>query len=254
MTQTQQLWLDASANLELARGEVHVWRVCLQQSCAAVQPLLNILSSDEQLRASKYYFQRDRERFVLTRGMLRIILSRYINLAPGQISFSHNQYGKPAISSAAKNSPLRFNVSHSNRLALFAVMYEREVGVDLEWVRDDFASLELAERFFSPAEVTALRALPTGARTNAFFECWTRKEAYVKACGRGLSYPLHRFTVSLTPDTPAALLSTDDNPCEASRWSIINLCPAAGYRAALAVEAPPPRLYCWQAPRVGSSL
>jgi 4'-phosphopantetheinyl transferase len=143
---------------------------------------------------------------------------------------------------------LRFNASHSNALALYAVAREREVGIDLEFVREDFAGFEIAERFFSPREVSALRALPEGERVEAFFDCWVRKEAYIKARGEGLSHPLHTFTVSLTPGEPAALLHTEGDSREAARWSLVGLYPCEGYRAALASEGGPPSLSCWRWP------
>ena len=243
----QNHWLEAPAHPTLTGSDVHVWRVRLRQVRPLFRTLLNILSPPEQLRAGKYHFQSDCEQFVLARGMLRVILSRYLNIEPGQILFSHNQYGKPAVSPDDTTS-LRFNASRSNWYALLAVAHGREVGVDIEWVRHDLASLEVADHFFSPAEVTALRALPTHERINAFFDCWTRKESYIKALGRGLSQPLHTFTVSLTPGEPAALLSVDEELGEASRWSLIELFPGAGYRASLAVEGAPPKISCWQAP------
>jgi len=247
MTQHRQLWLDAPARPLLADGEVHVWRSFLDKDRSAVQSLLEFLSPDEQKRAGKFHFQRDREHFVVARGMLRSILGRYLNVTPQQLGFTYNQYGKPALNRATAADLLRFNVSHSHGLALFAITPGREIGVDLEQVRADFVSLELAERFFSPAEVATLRALPPDARMTAFFNCWTRKEAYIKARGEGLSHPLHRFTVSLSSGEPASLLSTDDEPDAAARWSLVELFPAECYRAALAIEGGRPLLRCWQA-------
>ena len=245
MDQHQQLWLDAPKRLTLPDDEVHVWRAYLDQDRLTVQTSLAILSPDERERASRFYFQRDREHFVIARGALRIILSRYVNLSPRQIRFAYNRYGKPSLSREASDD-LRFNISHAHGIAVYAVTRGREVGIDVEWVRKDFASLEIAERFFSPTEVSMLRALPPNLRTAAFFNCWTRKEAYIKARGEGLSQPLDRFTVSLALGAPALLLSTDDDPREASRWSLMELFPQKGYRAALAVEGGTPLLRYWQ--------
>jgi 4'-phosphopantetheinyl transferase len=248
MTLSQQLWLEPPARPALTEGEAHVWRSYLDQDRPTVQALLEFLSPDEQARAGRFYFQKDREHFIVARGVLRVILGRYLNLAPWQLRFAHNQYGKPALSREVDDGRLRFNVSHSHGLALFALTSGRDIGVDLERVRADFASLELAQRFFSPVEVAALQMLSPAAQIIAFFNCWTRKEAYIKARGEGLSYQLHRFTVSLGDGEPA-LLSTDDEPGEAARWSLIELYPAEDYRAALAVEGARPLLRCWQVSR-----
>ncbi len=205
-----------------------------------------LLSTDEQQRASRFHFQRDRNHFVLARGILRTILSRYLNVSPDQIVFSFSEYGKPALSLEMDDRTLRFNVTHSHDIALYAVTRGREIGIDIELVREDFASLEIAEHFFSPTEVSMLYSLPHASRAKAFFDCWTRKEAYIKARGEGLSYPLHKFTVSLDPQSPTGLLSVDDDPSQAARWTLVELLAGQGYRAALAVEGNPPVLRCWQ--------
>jgi 4'-phosphopantetheinyl transferase len=241
----QQLWLGAPAGqTRLAGDEVHVWRADLNLEGSLLRELWETLSPDERLRAGKFYFQRDRDHFVVARGRLRDILSRYAGTTAGLLRFSYDRYGKPSLigETGGDDKPLRFNVSHSNGVALYAVTTGREVGVDVEFVREDFASLEIAERFFSRHEVAALRAVAAGARASAFFDCWTRKEAYIKGRGEGLSHPLHLFTVSLAPGQPAALLCTEDDAEEAARWSLVQLFPGAGYRAALAVQGAPPTL------------
>ncbi len=248
MDAPQQPWPDAPESPTLAEGEVHVWRVCLRRDEAALRELLETLSPDERERGDRFHFRRDREHFIAARGALRAILGRYVGVAPGLLRFSYDGYGKPALSGAPGGDALRFNLSHSNGLALYAVTRGREVGIDLEFVREDFAGFDIAERFFSTREVSALRALPPAARASAFFDCWTRKEAYIKALGEGLSHPLHAFTVSLTPGEPAALLYTDDDPQEAARWSLVELLPGEGYRAALAVEGVTTPLRYWRWP------
>ena len=247
VSRDEQSWVSPPENLAAAAGEVHVWRARLDQDEATLLRLARLLSADERARARKFYFRRDRDHFVAARGALRTILGRYAATPPELLCFSYNEYGKPALSGGG---PLRFNASHSNGVALYAVTAGREVGVDLEFVRADFAGVEIAESFFSRREVSALRALPPGALTDAFFDCWTRKEAYIKARGEGLSHPLERFTVSLAPGEPAALLCTDDDPREAARWSLVRLPPGEGFRAALAVEGgmPTVRRWRWSAP------
>lgn len=249
----QHLWLEGPERPLLRDGEVHVWRAGLEPGGAALRRLWEILSADERQRADRFHFRKDREHFVTARGVLREILGRYTGATPPSLRFSYDSFGKPSLSDPARSAeaggtPLRFNVSHSGGVALYAVAAGREVGVDIEFVREDFAGLDVARNFFSPHEVAALSALPVAERATAFFDCWTRKEAYIKARGMGLSHPLHLFTVSLTPGRPAALLRTDDDPEEAARWSLVELFPGEGYRAALAFEGEVSALRCWRWP------
>lgn len=187
-----------------------------------------------------------------------MILSRYLDAKPDHLRFCYNPFGKPALTEPQGAGALRFNMSHSDDLALYAVTSGQEVGVDIEHLRDDFASEQIAERFFSPREVAMLHAVPLNMRTRGFFNCWTRKEAYIKARGEGLSLPLDGFDVTLTPGEPAALLSVreskpevgdviaGDNELEASRWSLRELRPGAGYAGAIAVQGHDWQLKCWQ--------
>lgn len=242
----QDLWRRAPKCPVLENGEVHVWRLCLDQPSATVQMLSDSLTQDEKQRAAKYYFKKDRQHFMVVRGALREILSRYLGVLPDQLRFSCNDYGKPALDGSARDPQLRFNLSHSNGLALYALTKGREIGVDVEFMRQDFATPVIAESFFSPMEVSMLRAVPPQLQTTAFFNCWTRKEAYVKARGEGLSHPLHQFAVSLVPGEPALLLSTDNDPQEATKWSLTDLSPWPNYVAAIAVEGRLPTLHYWQ--------
>jgi 4'-phosphopantetheinyl transferase len=152
---------------------------------------------------------------------------------------AYNEYGKPAVSDDQNNRALNFNLSHSAELILYAVTRGRDVGVDVEYIREDFATLEIAEHFFSKDEVAALKSLPTDQITMGFFNCWSRKEAYIKAKGMGVSYPLDRFTVSLTPGESPALLKVDDDIREVARWKMYELKPGAGYAAAMIATKPP---------------
>jgi len=232
----------------LGHDEVHVWRAALDQTASRIQSFLHTLAADERARAERFYLERDREHFVVARGVLRAVLGWYLNRAPECLSFCYGSHGKPALAGDSGGDAIRFNVSHSGGVALYAVTRGREVGIDLERIRFDVAVAEIAERFFSRGEIAMLRALPTEAQRQAFFRCWTRKEAYIKARGEGLSLPLDQFDVSLAPGEPAELLRTRRDPSEASRWSIEELIPAPGYVAALAVEARGWRLTCWQWP------
>jgi 4'-phosphopantetheinyl transferase len=232
--------------MELEGDEVHVWRARSYQPPSLVQSLWRILSADERERAERFHFQRDRERFIVTRGFLRTILSRYLDVPPDQLCFCYSSYGKPTLAGESNRRALRFSLSHSHELALYAVTCGREVGIDIEYVHAKWGTVHVAERFFSPREVIILRSLPASMQTGGFFNCWTRKEAYVKARGEGLSFPLDQFDVSLVPGEPAVLVSTAGDPQEASRWSLRELYPAQGYAAALAVEGHGWQLVCWE--------
>lgn len=248
MVPSQDKWNPPPRRLILEREAVHVWRVSLAQPRSRIQTFLHLLTPDERARAEAYHFQHDRERFIAARGALRTILARYLRITPEQLCFTYSRYGKPTLLEAMNGRGLRFNISHSHEMALCAVTRGREVGVDVEFIREDFASMDIAGRFFSQGEVAALRALPPGAQTPAFFNCWTRKEAYIKARGEGLSHPLDSFTVSVIPGAPARLLSTKNDPQEGSHWCLHELAAGAGYMAAIAVEGGPCRLDYWQWP------
>ena len=241
-------WLPPPADLTLSSDKVHVWRASLEVTASRVQTLQNTLATDELSRAERFYFEKDRKRFVVARGLLRAILSRYLSIEASQLRFCYSPYGKPALATTPGQDVLSFNVSHSHGLALYAVTRGREIGIDLERVRADLDCEQIAARFFSPRENAVLRALPTELKSKAYFNCWTRKEAYIKARGGGLSLPLDQFDVSLAPGEPAMLLNTSGDRQEATRWSLRALTPGPGYVAALAVEGHGWRFECWQWP------
>ena len=232
-------WGLTSVGDELGADEAHVWRAALDQPANVIAKLAPLLSEDEYQRAMRYYRPVDRDRFIVGRGILRKIISAYLALPPGQLQFTYNEYGKPAVSDDQNDRALNFNLSHSAELILYAVTIGRVVGIDIEYIREDFATLEIAEHFFSKDEVAVLKSLPTDQRTIGFFNCWSRKEAFIKAKGMGVSYPLDRFTVSLAPDGPPALLKVDDDNREVARWKMFELKPGVGYAAALIAAEPP---------------
>ena len=248
MTSLNPDWLTAPKNPVLEEDEIHVWLVCLERSAKERQSLFDILGDDERERAGRFHFDRDRARFVVAHAALRLILAMHLRQRPDQLRFRSNDYGKPALETNCVGGEdlLRFNLSHSEELALVAVGLGRAVGVDIEYIRADVAREQVAERFFSPREVSMLRALPANLQPQAFFNCWTRKEAYIKARGEGLSLPLEDFEVSLVPGERAALLSVRDNPQESARWSLRELDACQGYAAALAVEGHDWHLRCWR--------
>lgn len=242
------LWDVPPSYLRLGSHEVDVWRIRLDQPDPEVRRLLRTLTPDESDRAARFHYERDRNHFVVARGQLRYILGRYLEMEPAKLRFRYSSYGKPSLSSELTDVALRFNLSHSHGWALLAVAIGREVGVDIEHVRPEVAGERIAERFFSIREIKVLRALPVHLQAEAFFNCWTRKEAYIKARGEGLSFPLDKFDVSLVPGEPAALLRTRGDALEAERWALRDLESSTGYAAAIAVEGHMWQLRCWQGP------
>src|SRR6185295_9129337 len=203
--------------------------------CESTDEMNASLSRDEHHRAARFHFDRDRQRFLLAHASLRVILGRYLNVAPASLAFAQNEFGKPFLINP-EAAGFHFNLSHSEDLALVSVTREREVGVDIEFIRPSFATIDVAEHFFSVAEVYTLTGLDPDYRTQGFFNCWTRKEAYIKARGEGLSLALDSFDVSLAPDVPVALLQTRFDPSDVSRWSLHEIFPAPNYVAAIAIE------------------
>jgi 4'-phosphopantetheinyl transferase len=243
---TQDWTSRPGGNLLIAPSEVHVWRVPLDSPGAVLLPLATTLSLEERARAEKFFFDRDRNAYIAARGVLRQLLARYLGGQPSELQFGYESRGKPFLASPSIAQPLNFNVAHSRNIALLAFSAGPPVGVDVEFIRTDIASEEIAVRYFAPQEVAELRALPPEQRPEAFFLGWTRKEAYVKALGDGLQIPLASFCVSLTPGQPATLESADS-----SRWTLRNLSPGTGYAAALIAEGKNWNLRCfaWQAPQ-----
>jgi 4'-phosphopantetheinyl transferase len=231
------MWSQAPQALSLTSGEVHLWRARLEQppelETTLQENFLRALDQAERERASRFHFEKHRRRFILGRGFLRTLLARYLQTRPEDVSFSYGPYGKPALS--AEHHSLRFNASHSHELAVYAFAQGHEVGVDLEYIKKDLATEDIARHFFSAYEVETLSTLPEAERSAAFFRCWTRKEAYIKAIGTGLSHPLDEFDVTLAPGEHAALLRDHRDPDAPRRWSMFNL-ELGDYAGALAVQ------------------
>ena len=173
---------------------------------------------------------------MVARGALRVLLGHYLACDPRRVRFRKGAQGKPYLEEGSESRRISFNMSHSGKIALYALTPVREIGVDIELVRPHQPALELAERFFARGEVAALRVLPEREREGSFFACWTRKEAYLKATGMGLSTPLDRFEVSIDPDDTTVRLTIPSDPAEAARWSLHGLRLIGGYASALAVE------------------
>jgi 4'-phosphopantetheinyl transferase len=240
---------SARGDERLGADEVQVWLADLDRLPDAA--LAGSLSADERERGRRLRFDRDRRRFVAARGLLRGLLARHLGLEPGRLRFRYGATGKPFLAGA--DGP-RFNVSHSGGLALLAFAWGREVGVDVEQTRPVPEAETIARRYFSAREAAELARLPGSEREAAFFRCWTRKEAFIKATGEGLSRPLDAFDVTLAPGEPARLLRVAGEPEAACRYWLEDLSPGRGYAAALAVEGGPARVVCRRADESGEGI
>jgi 4'-phosphopantetheinyl transferase len=211
--------------------------VCYLRLCAApatLQQLRLVLNDEERGRADRFRFPLHRDQFVIARGALRHLLARFLSIAAGDVVFQYAPKGKPQ----CKTDPgMRFNLSHSGGMALYAFTRNREVGVDIEQHREMKDLEAIARRFFAAGEVEDLMSLAPEDRLDAFFRCWTRKEAFIKAVGDGLSLPLDSFRVSLLPDQPASMVDTP--PGQHEKWQLADVTPCTGYSAALVVENGP---------------
>src|SRR5882672_10062778 len=237
-TTAMSLTPSLPSSFQLASGEVHIWCASLGVPPETSARLYATLTPDERTRSARFQFERDQQRFIVARGVLRDLLGRYLQIQPGKIGFVYNAFGKPDLGSEF-GSRLKFNLSHSGGLAVIAIATASDVGVDLEYIRAQSDYADIALRFFSAAEVDHLNALPNHLYAEAFFSCWTKKEACLKACGEGLAIPLNSFSVPLTTDaahTPVELSVASKGIVAARRWSIYTLRPAPGYAGALAVE------------------
>lgn len=231
------LWGKPPAAPVQDAAEVHVWRASLDRPPEEIEAFRRSLSPDELHRAERFVFEDHRRRFIAGRGCLRSILARYLDMAPGGIRFEYSPHEKPQLAAShVTQTPLHFNFAHSEALALLAVTGIGPVGVDLERVRPDCPAEQIARHFFSDSEIARLGSLPSSERVTAFFRCWARKEAFIKAKGLGLSLPLDQFDVTLAPGEPASLTRTAWDPGEAAQWSMRALDAGPGFAAALAVR------------------
>lgn len=243
-TEDPRNWASSPDAFELDAHTVHVWRIPLDQPERCIEQLSAWLSADERDRAERFHFDRDRNRFVVGRAATRAILARCLKTTAGEVRFTYGPQGKPSLVNVPGPLTLYFNLAHSQALALLAVARDREVGVDVEAVRRLLNADQIVERFFSRREVDVYRHIAEPDRPEAFFRCWTRKEAYLKALGTGLSTPLDAFDVSLMADDPR-LLHVADHPEEVARWSMRELRPEPGYLAAIIAEGSDWSLSCW---------
>jgi 4'-phosphopantetheinyl transferase len=233
-------------NIGVPTGRVDVWSVRLDEPAKAGSAAA-VLSPDEIARASRFHFEKDRIHFTQCRSALRGLLADYLAIPAAEIRFEYLASGKPQLAAEQNPSGLQFNVSHSANMALIAVGSEHRLGIDIEKIRGDVDTAALAERFFSLRERTGLQALPEHLRVPGFFACWTRKEAFLKATGEGLSFPLEDFSVTTHPELDPVLEEIKGSADEGKQWFLADLSVVEGFRAAVAGERSPYRLetYAW---------
>jgi 4'-phosphopantetheinyl transferase len=240
---------DAPAKNTLTPGEVHIWLVRADDAGLCFACCENVLSAAERERAARFKFEIDRRLYTAAHAALRSILAGYLNVAPGNLEFESGRRGKPRLAPAFTKDRLEFNLSHSRGVALVAATREREIGVDVEQIKENFAFAEVAERYFTTREVSALRALPAGLQRRAFYQCWTSKEAFLKAKGVGLSGELDDVEIVLEGEGRVQIKST------LSGWSLRELDPCDGYAGAVVVQGGESDLRChrWLGPAQGTS-
>ncbi len=230
----------------LPGDEVHIYRAELDQPDSLIEELRSILSPDEQERADRFRFEQDKKRFIACRGILRTILSGYLGINPGCVEFEYGAHGKPMVKAQPDTEKLRFSLSHSHNLAVHAVASDREIGVDVEYIRRVSGADRIVDRYFTAPESAIYRSLAPDEKQEAFFNVWTCKEAYLKAIGVGLGRPLSSVEVSIAPGEVPRLLMIEEGQAIASGWSLRLFKPERGYVAALAVEGSCCQLRFWE--------
>lgn len=227
-------WLVVSVPPALESGDLHIWRLDLGRTGSPLLQDEALLSPDELNRANRFHFPIHRRRFIAGRAHLRRILAGYLGTSTTTVCFSYSSYGRPSLQSAMNPSAIEFNVSHSEDSWVLAAARNRRLGIDVERIRSDFGGEDIARANFAPSEVDALLSVAEQERMQAFFNCWTRKEAYVKALGAGLQIPLDSFEVSLRQDEPARFRRGAGED-----WHLLSFLVETGYQAAVAYQGAP---------------
>lgn len=235
-------WSIVPAKFTLAAGEVHIWLVRAGDAALCMVCCENLLATAERERAAKFKFEKDRRLYTAAHAALRSVLADYLKLIPADLQFETGPRGKPRLASTFANNKLEFNLSHSHEVALVAVTREREIGVDVEQIKNNFAFAEVAERYFTAGEVCAIRALPQDLQRRAFYQCWTSKEAFLKAKGVGLSGELDEVEIVLDGDRRVRVKS------RLPGWCLNEIDPCDGYAGAMALEANEIDLRCYDWP------
>lgn len=239
-------FIHPPSDLKLNDDEIHVWKASLDQPTSLIHTLGETLSMEEKNRAERFHFEQDRKRFIACRGILRAILAGYLTVDPNLVRFSYGKYGKPALSDTFKKERIRFNLSHSEGLALYVFTLKREIGVDIEHIQDIPEIERIADQFFSVSENFVFSALPENKKKRAFFKYWTSKESFIKAKGESLCFSLNKFEVSLALGEPVIIISNNDKPQQDCYWSLLELDPDPGFIATLAIQGKGWRLKYWR--------
>jgi 4'-phosphopantetheinyl transferase len=246
MSNLELLWSLPPDHRQLNEADVHVWAANLDKLSERFSPFERSLSRDERDRAMRFHFERDRSRFIAGRGLLREVLSSYLKIEPARLQFAYGPSEKPILKIFPRHRTLHFNLAHSNDLILIALTRACAIGIDVEKIRPIPDPENLARHFSSPSELLKLMTLPREKRLPAFFNLWTRKEAYIKATGNGLSDVIKEVEVSFFPGEPARLAAISGNTQVAADWTLVELNPAAGFKAAFAASTKSLQLSCWQ--------
>jgi len=215
---------------------IHIWFAVLDQPVSEISGFVKTLSKDETIRAGRFHFQKDRNRFIARHGILRTILGCYLGVKASELQFYHGKAGKPATSEIFGKRAIHFNISHSDGVALFAFARKYEIGVDIERIRDISESEQIVEQFFSARDKFFYHALPQEKRRDAFFNCWARQEAFTKGIGQGLSWPLNKFDVMPVTGEWYSPQTVEGAPKGVSDWSIQSLNLDREYAGALAIN------------------
>jgi 4'-phosphopantetheinyl transferase len=232
------LWPVPAQFPQLRPTHIHVWCARLTPTEAALSLSESILSGPERDRANRFHFIHHRERFILGRGILRMLLAKYTGMAAAELRFVEGPFGKPALEQAAENSEVFFNISHCEDVALFAFRTDQPIGVDIERVRELKDADELVARFFSARENQEFQGLSGELKAQAFFNLWTRKEALLKATGDGIAQKLHQVEVALMPGEPAQILGLPVGMVRPSEWFIQEFCPVTDFCGAVVTTQP----------------
>lgn len=225
------MW-EKNNNPKLKKNDIDLWLISTNDYLDNLVDFFLLLSEDEKLRANRFYFEKDKNNFIVTRGILRTLLGKYINQDSDKITFKYNNYGKPIIIS----NNIQFNLSHSKNLVLYGFSENLKLGVDIEFMREKVSYNNIAERFFSDYELKSLNSIPEPLQKEAFFNGWTRKEAYIKLKEKGLSIPLNSFDVSIIPEQSPLLIDSRDDDIHFSNWKIFDIKTFKEYKAALITE------------------
>ncbi len=229
--------------LTFSENEVHIWRADLDWAQSRIPNISESLSQDEKERASRFHFERDRNRFIAGRAILRELLGKYLEILPAEVPIQYGVHGKPRLGEMSET--ICFNMSHSQNLAAYGFTQNQPLGIDIEAHREMPDADQIAQRYFSPTEFRAYLSVLREQKLETFYRCWTRKEAYMKATGEGFYLPLDQFEVSLRPDDPPALLWAASDPQEHKHWSLLDFRPADSFAGAVAVQGPVRKVSIW---------